>query len=94
MATRNLFVAASVLTLCLATAKPAQASIHEIIAAACRSGGEEVKPPGQNNVAKKSFVRALMATGFITSIDTSDPDKGRLQFRPDSSEFEVQVSWL
>ena len=72
MRTRRLFVAASVLTLCLATAKPAQASIHEIIGALCRTGGE-VEPPGQNNVAKKSFVRALQATGFIASIDTTNP---------------------
>jgi hypothetical protein len=82
MTTRNLFVAASVLTLCLATPKPAQASIHEIIAALCRAGGEEVMPPGQNNLDKKSFVRALMATGFITSIDTSDPTRVVFNFDP------------
>src|SRR5262245_64970625 len=79
MATRNLFVAASVLTLCLATPKPAQASIHEIIGALCRTGGE-VMPPGQNNGAKNSFLRALMATGFILSIDTSDPTKVVVNF--------------
>ena len=82
MTTRNLFVAASVLTLCLATPKPAQASIHEIIGALCRAGGEEVKPPGQNNVTKNSFVRALMATGFITSIDTSNPTRVVFNFDP------------
>ena len=53
----------------LATAQPAEASIHEIIAALCR--GEdlgEVIPPGQNRDGQ-SFVRALQATGFITSIE-------------------------
>ena len=73
MRTRRLFVAATVLTLSLATPKPAQALIHEIIAALCRSGGEEVEPPGQANPNLKSFVRALQATGFIASIDMSDP---------------------
>lgn len=85
MRTYRLFVAASVLTLLtlsLATPKPAQALIHEIIAAMCRSGGEEVVPPGQANAARKSFVRALMATGFITSIDTSDPTKVVFNFDP------------
>ena len=30
----------------LTTPKPAEAFIHEIIAAMCRAGGEEVIPPG------------------------------------------------
>jgi hypothetical protein len=59
------------LTVNLAIPQPAEASIHEIIAAMCRSGGEEVKPPGQNKVNSNSFVRALQATGFISSIDVS-----------------------
>ena len=49
----------------LATPRPAEAFIHEIIAALCHGG--EIVPPGQ--VAEgTSFVRALQATGFITSI--------------------------
>ena len=61
----------------------AEASIHEIIAAACRSGGEEVAPRGQNKVDDSaSFLRALQASGFLTSIDTSDPDKVVLNFDP------------
>jgi hypothetical protein len=82
MRIRRLVVAATVLTLSLATPKPAQALIHEIIAALCRSGGEEVVPPGQENDARNSFVRALLATGFITSIDTSDPLKIIFNFDP------------
>jgi hypothetical protein len=77
MRTRQLFVAASELTLSLATLKPAQASIHEIIGALCRTGGaeREVEPPGQNKPNLNSFLRALQATGFIVSIDTSDPSE-------------------
>jgi hypothetical protein len=53
----------------LATATPANALIHEIIGAACRFGGEEVIPPGQAGASSgDSFVRALQATGVISSI--------------------------
>jgi hypothetical protein len=55
----------------LAIPKSAHASIHEIIGAMCRSGGEEVVPPGQNRFESKSFLRALQASGFITAIDVS-----------------------
>ena len=54
----------------LAAPKTADAFIHEKIAAACRAGGEEVVPPGQVRDGN-SFVRALRATGIISSIDTS-----------------------
>lgn len=74
-------LALAVLTLNLATPRPAEAFIHEIIAAMCRAGGEEVIPPGQVK-AGQSFIRALMATGFITSIDTSDPTKVVIHFDP------------
>ena len=46
----------------------AEASIHEIIAAMCRAGGEEVVPFGQNKDGN-SFLRALQASGFLTSIE-------------------------
>ncbi len=73
MRSRNLawgiLIASAIATvLVLATPRAAEASIHEIIAALCRSGGEEVVPPGQNRNGQ-SFVRALQASGFITSID-------------------------
>jgi hypothetical protein len=59
-------------TLGLATASPANALIHEIIGAACRFGGEEVVPPGQAGESDgRSFVRALQATGVISSIVTT-----------------------
>jgi hypothetical protein len=72
----------------LGTPRPAEALIHEIIAAMCRSGGEEVAPPGQANAGKHSFVRALQASGFITSIEASatevvihfDPDVPNSKF--------------
>jgi hypothetical protein len=63
-------LALAVLALNLVTPRPAEAFIHEIIAAMCRAGGEEVVPPGQVRVGN-SFVRALLATGFITSIEES-----------------------
>jgi hypothetical protein len=60
----------------------AEASIHEIIAALCRAGGEEVVPPGQNHDKGRSFLAALQATGFITAIDFSDPDQVVFHFDP------------
>ena len=48
----------------------AEASIHEIIAALCRAGGEEVVPFGQNKDGT-SFLRALQASGFLTSIEAT-----------------------
>ena len=65
----------------LASPPQAEASIHEIIAAMCRAGGEEVVPPGQNRDGQ-SFLAALMATGFIQSIDTSDPTQVVINFDP------------
>ena len=62
------------------TPRPAEASIHEIIAALCRAGGEEVAPHGQNKEGN-SFLRALMATGFITSIE-STPTTLTINFNP------------
>jgi hypothetical protein len=56
------------LALVLVTPAPADAFIHEIIAAMCRAGGEEVIPPGQIR-GGQSMVRALQATGFIESIE-------------------------
>ncbi len=49
----------------VATPRPAEAFIDEIIAALCHGG--EVVPPGQVR-AGQSFTRALLATGFIADI--------------------------
>ena len=65
----------------LANPAPAEASIHEIIAALCRAGGEEVVPPGINRDGN-SFLASLIATGFITSIDFSDPSQVVINFDP------------
>lgn len=65
----------------LANPARADASIHEIIAALCRAGGEEVVPPGINRDGN-SFLASLMATGFITSIDFSDPSQVVIHFDP------------
>jgi len=77
------FLAATAMAvvLILATPRPAEASIHEIIAALCRAGGEEVVPPGQNRVGTNSFVRALQASGFITSIEQT-PTVVTINFDP------------
>ena len=72
--------AALVLAVQLLAPPPAEASIHEIIAALCRAGGEEVEPHGQNKQGG-SFLRALQASGFLT-IDDSDPSQVVLNFDP------------
>ena len=71
---------AIVVTVSVTSPQPADASIHEIIAAMCRAGGEEVVPPGINRDGR-SFLASLMATGFITSIDTS-PTQVVIHFDP------------
>ena len=53
----------------LATPKPAHAFIHEIIAALCKAPPGDVEPPGQSDPESKAFIRALMATGFISGIE-------------------------
>lgn len=68
----------------LSPPRDADALIHEIIGAACREGGEEVVPPGQAGESNgNSFVRALQASGFITSIDVSVPGQVTVNFDPD-----------
>jgi len=78
----GVIAATLVLGVHLTTPPPAEALIHEIIAAMCRAGGEEVVPPGQAREGTNSFVRALQASGFITNIDTSDPTKVVISFDP------------
>ena len=57
--------------LALASAKPSDAFIHEMIGASCRFGGEDVEPPGQvpgGPSNGNSTTRALIASGVISSI--------------------------
>ena len=70
-----------VLTVSLAAPRPAEAFIHEIIGALC-NGGEEVIPPGQVRGGEQSFVRALQATGLITSIDGLGTGEVTVNFDP------------
>ena len=78
-----MLAAGMVLMVNLVAPPKAEASIHEIIAALCRAVDEEVAPRGQNKMDNSaSFLRALQATGFLTSIDTSDPTKVVLNFDP------------
>jgi len=65
----------------LATPQKAEASIHEIIAALCRTGNVEVVPYGQNKEGA-SFLAALQATGFISSI-VFTPTLVTINFNPD-----------
>ena len=73
---------AVVLAVNIATPKTSEAVIHEIIAALC--SGKTIEPPGQlpNGGPSKgnSGVAALMATGFITSIDESVPGQVTVNF--------------
>ena len=78
----GLLAAGLVLAVSLTAPPRAEASIHEIIAAMCRAGGEEVVPYGQNKLGATSFLRALQASGFLTEIDESDPSKVVLHFDP------------
>ena len=78
-----MLAAGMVLAVHLFAPPKAEASIHEIIAALCRAIDEEVAPYGQNKMDNSaSFLRALQASGFLTSIDTSDPDQVGLTFDP------------
>ncbi len=82
IATGTLVALCLVSAIHLASPPPAEALIHEIIAALCRAGGEEVVPPGQVHDEGNSFVAALLATGFIQSIDVSDPEQVVVHFDP------------
>lgn len=71
-----------VVTAHLTNPPSAEGFIHEIIAAMCRAGGEEVIPPGQIHDNGESFLAALQATGFITSMGFTDPDHFLVTFDP------------
>jgi len=59
----------------LGSARPAGGFIHEMIGASCRVDGfnNPPEPPGQSGAEGNatSFVRALQATGVISSIDVT-----------------------
>ena len=56
----------------VAGAQPSGAFIHEMIGASCRFGGADVEPPGQLGESNgNSFIRALQATGVISSIEAT-----------------------
>ena len=56
----------------VAGAQPSGAFIHEMIGASCRCGGADVEPPGQLGESNgMSFIRALQATGVISSIEAT-----------------------
>lgn len=79
---RLILLLLTVFAITLAAPATALGFIHEIIGAGCRAGGEEVIPPGQVRDGQ-SFVRALQATGFIESIDTSVPGQVTVNFDPE-----------
>jgi|SRR4030095_14711569 hypothetical protein len=66
----------------LAAPRPAEAFIHEMIAALCRAGGEEVEPPGQSSADSKAFIKALQSTGLISSIEAT-ATRVTIHFDPD-----------
>ncbi len=57
----GVFVAAGLAL--LVNAVPAQAVVHEIVAAWC--SGQELEPPGLSDPAKPSFARPVNANGFV-----------------------------
>ncbi|MEK6719311.1 MAG: hypothetical protein AABZ33_01420 [Chloroflexota bacterium] len=82
----SLLFSSVLLIIAMAVPVSANALIHEIIGAACRSGGEEVVPPGQVRDGQ-SLVRALQATGVIESFDFSVAGQVTVNFdldRPNS----------
>src|SRR5262245_22190605 len=61
-----------VVVLGVAGAQPSGAFIHEMIGASCRFGGQDVEPPGQlGESSGNSFIRALQASGVISSIEAT-----------------------
>ena len=79
----TLVAVALVFVIHLANPPRAEAFIHEIIAALCQSGNDEVEPPGQLRNGN-SFVRALQSTGVITSMSFADADTFVITFNPDA----------
>ena len=79
----------------IATPEPADAFIHEIIAALC-NGGDDVEPPGQLRPGA-SQVRALIASGLIVQI-IMEPSETIVIFDPTvpnskfiSAEFNLTI---
>jgi hypothetical protein len=70
---------AIVLAVSFATPRPAGAVVDEIAAALC-NGGEPLHPKGQAEGA--GFVRSLLGSGFIESIDFSVEGQVTVNFDP------------
>ncbi len=66
-AMKRLFLATLVVLAFLIVAMPAEAAIHEMVAAACNGKGE-LEPPGIVDPSKPSFLKSLLATGIITLV--------------------------
>ena len=64
---KRLFLATLVVLAFLIVAMPAEAAIHELVAAACNGKGE-LEPPGILDPTKPSFLKSLLATGIITLV--------------------------
>ena len=81
----------------LATAQPSGAFIHEMIGANCRFGNEDVEPPGQTpgppGGNAQSTIRALLATGVISSIEITATQQ-IVNFDLDRPEREVRLGRL
>ena len=56
-------VIVAVVTALLLNAVPAQAVVHEIVAAWC--SGQELEPPGLTDPTKSNFARPVNANGFV-----------------------------
>jgi hypothetical protein len=71
--------------LLLASVVPASATIHEIVASFCSGGNGNVFPPGQSDFTKRSFLRALQASGAVTvRVDTPTAGAITLDFNNDA----------
>ena len=84
---RKLGVLAAALLMAVAMVLPSTALgvIHEKIAAECRASGVPPAPAGQIAFGQNSFLRALQASGVITSIVTSPSgDNVTISFNPDA----------
>ena len=60
----------------LLNAVPAQAVVHEIVAAWC--SGQELEPPGLSDPTKSSFARPVNANGFVGAVVFNAGLGGRL----------------
>src|SRR5262245_3549382 len=86
----SVLAGALVLLVNLVAPPKAEASIHEIIAALCRAGGEEVAPKGQNKVDSASFLRAPGQR--VPGDRCVGPHEGGAEVRHVGAELEVHLA--